>query len=38
MAKGQKRSSKEVRKPKQAVAKPAEVVRGAAMGGVFRKA
>ena len=38
MAKGQKRSSKEVRKPKQAVAKPPEVTRGAAMGGVFKKA
>jgi len=38
MAKGQKRSSKEIRKPKQAVAKPAEVARGAAMGGVFKKA
>lgn len=37
MAKGQKRSSKETRKPKQPVAKPAEPVRGAAMGGVFRK-
>ena len=38
MAKGQKRSSKEVRKPKQAVAKPPEVARGASMGGVFKKA
>lgn len=37
MAKGQKRSSKEVRKPKQAASKPAEPVRSAPMGGVFRK-
>jgi hypothetical protein len=37
MAKGQKKSNKEARKPKQAAAKPPEVVRGAAMGGVFNK-
>ena len=38
MAKGQKRSNKETRKPKQPVAKAAEPVCGAAMGGVFKKA
>ena len=38
MAKGQKKSNKETRKPKQPVAKAAEPVRGAAMGGVFKKA
>jgi hypothetical protein len=37
MAKGQKKSNKEARKPKKAAAKPPEVVRGAAMGGVFNK-
>jgi hypothetical protein len=38
MAKGQKRSNKEIRKPKQpAVAKAPEPARGVAMGGAFRK-
>jgi hypothetical protein len=37
MAKGQKRSSKEARKPKQPVAKPPEPSRGVAVGGAFRK-
>ena len=36
MAKGQKRSSKETRKPKQSVAKPPEAARGS-MAGVFKK-
>lgn len=36
MAKGQKRSSKEIRKPKKAAASPAEPVRGS-MGKVFGK-
>ena len=38
MAKGQKRSNKEVRKPKQPAAKPAVPVHGAAFGGLIRKA
>jgi hypothetical protein len=37
MAKGQKRSNKEARKPKQPAAKPPEPARGVAMGGAFRK-
>jgi hypothetical protein len=37
MAKGQKRSGKEVRKPKQSVAKPSAPT-SSALGGVFRKA
>jgi hypothetical protein len=38
MAKGQKRSNKEVRKPRQPIAKPAVAVRGAALGGLVGKA
>jgi len=36
MAKGQKKTNKEVRKPKKPAPKPAEVVRVSA-GGVFKK-
>ena len=36
MAKGQKRSGKEPRKPKQSIPKPPEPQRGS-MGGLFRK-
>jgi hypothetical protein len=38
MAKGQKRSSKEPRKPKQPVAKAAVPPHGSALAGAFRKA
>ena len=38
MAKGQKRSSKEPRKPKQPIPKVAAPVRSSAMASAFRKA
>jgi len=37
MAKGQKRSNKEIRKPKQPAAKPAVPVRGVSMAGAVKK-